>query len=218
MNFKPIDINTWSRSEYFQHFMNTVRCTYSITANINISKLLEVLEKNNISLYPTMLYILTTIVNRHEEFRTTFNNNGKIGLWDNMSPSYTIFNEQSETFSSIWTEFNKDFFTFNSQCSYDIEKYKKSNTLTPKKNKPQNTFDISMIPWIHFTSFNINVFNEGKHLLPIITLGKYIAQNGQTELPISLQVHHAVCDGFHVSRFINEMQEMCNNYKEWLTI
>lgn len=27
-------------------------------------------------------------------------------------------------------------------------------------------------------------------------------------IPLSIQVHHAVCDGFHVCRFINELQEL----------
>ncbi len=26
------------------------------------------------------------------------------------------------------------------------------------------------------------------------------------KLPLAVQVHHAVCDGFHVSRLINELQ------------
>lgn len=31
---------------------------------------------------------------------------------------------------------------------------------------------------------------------------------GGTRLPLAVQVHHGVCDGFHVCRFVNEMQEL----------
>lgn len=27
-------------------------------------------------------------------------------------------------------------------------------------------------------------------------------------LPLAVQVHHGVCDGFHVCRFVNELQEL----------
>ncbi|MDR4347123.1 type A chloramphenicol O-acetyltransferase, partial [Bacillus anthracis] len=35
-------------------------------------------------------------------------------------------------------------------------------------------------------------------------------------LPVSLQVHHSVCDGYHVSRFIEDLQELSNSCNEWL--
>jgi chloramphenicol O-acetyltransferase type A len=35
-------------------------------------------------------------------------------------------------------------------------------------------------------------------------------------LPFSLQVHHAVCDGYHASRFIEDLQELVNTCNEWL--
>ena len=31
---------------------------------------------------------------------------------------------------------------------------------------------------------------------------------GGTRLPLADQVHHGVCDGFHVCRFVNELQEL----------
>lgn len=30
-------------------------------------------------------------------------------------------------------------------------------------------------------------------------------------LPLAVQVHHSVCDGFHVARLINELQEISDN-------
>lgn len=51
-----------------------------------------------------------------------------------------------------------------------------------------------------FTSFNINVFGDGKYLLPIFTLGKYFEENEKRMIPLAIQVHHAVCDGYHVGK------------------
>ena len=31
-----------------------------------------------------------------------------------------------------------------------------------------------------------------------------------TKIPLSIQVHHAVCDGFHVCRFLDELQDLLN--------
>lgn len=84
----------------------------------------------------------------------------------------------------------------------------------PKKDKPINTFDVSMIPWTTFGSFNINVYNSDKYFLPIFTMGKYFEQDGKRLLPLSVQVHHAVCDGYHVATFIESLQRKIFEFNE----
>ena len=48
------------------------------------------------------------------------------------------------------------------------------------------------------------------YLLPIFTFGKYYEEGGKYYIPLSIQVHHAVCDGFHVCRFLDELQDLLN--------
>ena len=63
----------------------------------------------------------------------------------------------------------------------------------------------SAIPWAGFESFNLNIA-DFKYLIPIFTIGKYYRENDQFYLPLAVQVHHAVCDGFHICCFINDLQ------------
>lgn len=129
-----------------------------------------------------------------------------------MHPAYTIFNNENKNFSGIWTEFNSDYNIFLSSYEEDAAKYTSSVNYAPKANRPQNSFDISMIPWFTFTSFNINVFGDGKYLLPIFTLGKYFEENEKRMIPLAIQVHHAVCDGYHVGKFIETLQTLINQF------
>lgn len=55
--------------------------------------------------------------------------------------------------------------------------------------------------------YNINVFGDEKYLLPIFTMGKFFYVNEKRMLPLAIQVHHAVCDGYHVGRFIELLQK-----------
>lgn len=97
MQFTKIDINNWTRKEYFDHYFDNTPCTYSMTVKLDISKL----KKDGKKLYPTLLYGVTTILNRHEEFRTALDKNGQVGVFSEMLPCYTIFHKETETFSSI---------------------------------------------------------------------------------------------------------------------
>lgn len=77
-----------------------------------------------------------------------------------------------------------------------------------KPGMPENVFPVSMIPWATFEGFNLNLQKGYDYLLPIFTMGKFYEESGRRFLPLSVQVHHAVCDGFHLCRFLRELQEL----------
>lgn len=160
--------------------------------------------------------MITKIVNAHQEFRTNFNAEGQLGYWEEMLPSYTIFDKQSCTFSCVWTSNFTTFTEFYTQYEQDIETYNGTDRMFPKMPIPENNIPISMIPWCSFTGFNLNIHNGGDYLLPIITGAQYASINGEYRLPISLQFHHAVCDGYHAGIFMNELQKLADNSAEWL--
>ncbi|MBO1581667.1 type A chloramphenicol O-acetyltransferase [Bacillus sp. XF8] len=215
MKFHIIDKENWDRKPYFDHYIN-LKCTFSMTANIDITDLLKQLRNKEIKLYPTFIYMVSRTVNAHKEFRTCFNNEGVLGYWDTMIPSYTIFHNDNKSFSSVWTEFSNEFSVFYKNYLEDIKQYDNIHGLFTKENIPLNSFPISSVPWASFTGFNLNINNDDNFLLPIITGGRYFNQGDKILLPISIQVHHAVCDGYHASKFIVELQELSNNFYEWL--
>nr|AGY62888.1 acetyltransferase [Escherichia coli] len=44
-------------------------------------------------------------------------------------------------------------------------------------------------------------------------MGKYYTQGDKVLMPLAIQVHHAVCDGFHVGRMLNELQQYCDEWQ-----
>ncbi|HAP8158089.1 TPA: type A chloramphenicol O-acetyltransferase, partial [Enterococcus faecium] len=167
-------------------------------------------------LYPALIHAIVSVINRNKVFRTGINSEGNLGYWDKLEPLYTVFNKETEKFSNIWTESNASFNSFYNSYKNDLFKYKDKNEMFPKKPIPENTVPISMIPWIDFSSFNLNIGNNSRFLLPIITIGKFYSKDDKIYLPFSLQVHHAVCDGYHVSLFMNEFQNIIDNVNEWI--
>ena len=216
MSFNLIDLKSWKRRAYYNHYMDKVRCTYSLTVNIEVDALLKKIKPIGIKAYPVQIYLIAKAVNSFAEFRMSVNSEGQLGHWDVSHPSYALFNKASETFSSIYTPFNHDFHKFYQACDKDIENYRDAEVLFPQSGMPENLFTISSLPWINFTAFNLNVYGEGAYLPPIFTIGRYLEQNGKKHLPLSIQVHHAVCDGYHVGKFVEALQDMILNYNDWL--
>lgn len=211
-----IDMDNWDRREYYEHYMHAVRCSYSMTVQLDITELLAAI-KGKASLYPVMIYLLSVLANRYEEFRYTVKE-GKVGVYDSLHPSYTIFHKEDETFSCIWTHYEEVFAAFHRAYREDVETYQNKRGLFPKPDRPENSFNISCVPWTHFEGFNLNVYEDGTYLAPIFTIGKFITEGDKVRLPLAVQLHHAVCDGFHACRLVNELQEMCWHAKEILHI
>lgn len=207
MAFQKIDQENWGRKEYFEHFFSDVPCTYSITVKLDITRIKEKKQK----LYPTMLYYLAAVINRHAEFRTAINEDGELGIYSEMIPCYTVFHKDTETFSNLWTEYKPTLDDFCAAYEEDMLKYGQQPGIIGKPNIPSNCFTVSMLPWATFEGFHLNLQKGYHYLTPIFTIGKYHQENERIILPIAIQVHHAVDDGFHVCRLISELQDLINN-------
>ena len=207
MAFQKIDQENWGRKEYFEHFFSDVPCTYSITVKLDITRVGEKKQK----LYPTMLYYLAAVINRHAEFRTAINEDGELGIYSEMIPCYTVFHKDTETFSNLWTEYKPTLDDFCAAYEEDMLKYGQQPGIIGKSNIPSNCFTVSMLPWATFEGFHLNLQKGYHYLTPIFTIGKYHQENERIILPIAIQVHHAVNDGFHVCRLISELQDLINN-------
>ncbi|MHA7227609.1 type A chloramphenicol O-acetyltransferase [Glutamicibacter soli] len=214
-NLIPFDVDKWSRREHFHHYRQVVPCTYSMCVELDATDFVEELRKTSWKTYIAQIWAIATIVNRHHEFRMALTEDGQLGVWGEVHPSFTIFNRVQETFSSVWVPYDTDFSLFHAAAASAIREYSGGTTLFPQGSPPSNLFDISSIPWASFTGFNLNVVGVTDHFAPIFTLGRYIEKHGQTILPLAVQVHHAVVDGFHVARLVDELQALIRDSR-WL--
>ncbi len=209
--FNKIDIKNWNRKNSYNHYFDSVPCTYSMTLNLDITNFLKVIKVNNQKFFPVMLYALSQIVNSHKEFRMDIDENENVGFYDYSNPCYTVFHNETETITNIWTEHTTNLEIFIKSYNNDISKYK-SDFYNSKPLVGKNYFNVSCIPWTSFTGFNLNLQKGYDYLLPIFTIGKYFSNSNKIMLPLAIQVHHAVCDGFHLSRFVNELQDYIDTF------
>lgn len=211
MKFNKIDMKTWDRKNSYSQYLNDVPCTYSMTVNIDITNFLIQIKDKNIKVFPALLYAIAHTVNKHNEFRMDFDEQNNIGYYDVSNPCFTVFHNETETFTNVWTEYSSDFNKFFQNYTEDMSKYQ----IDSKNDKPlsgKNIFNVSCIPWTNFTGFNLNLQKGFDYFPPIFTIGKYFSNGEKTQLPLAIQVHHAVCDGFHLARFINGLQEFIDMF------
>ena len=56
MKFHVIDRENWNREQYFEHYLE-LKCTFSMTVNVDITLLIKKVHQKGIKFYPTFIYI-----------------------------------------------------------------------------------------------------------------------------------------------------------------
>ncbi|EOG1931176.1 type A chloramphenicol O-acetyltransferase [Providencia stuartii] len=210
MNYTKFDVKNWVRREHFEFYRHRLPCGFSLTSKIDITTLKKSLDDSAYKFYPVMIYLTAQAVNQFDELRMAIKDDELI-VWDSVDPQFTVFHQETETFSALSCPYSSDIDQFMVNYLSVMERYKSDTKLFPQGVTPENHLNISALPWVNFDSFNLNVANFTDYFAPIITMAKYQQEGDKLLLPLSVQVHHAVCDGFHVARFINRLQELCNS-------
>lgn len=212
MKFQKIDFETWPRAIPFNHFFNEMPCVTNLTVDLDVTDFMAAIKKKGLKFFPTMLWAVSSAVNQREELRMGCNENGEPGIWDYVSPSYAHFNKEDETFIKLATEYTPDFEEFcrrfeGGKTRYDELEWFDSEGLPP------NVFDVSSMPWTHFKNYNLQIFDPKFSLAPVIVWGKYEEDwKGRLKLPVSISVHHAAADGFHMARFFADLEEWLGKF------
>ncbi len=216
LKFTPIDPAIWPRAQEFHYFSKIAPTGYSICVEMDVTVLRKALKENRKKFFPAYLYLITRTVNQQQELKTAVKD-GVLGFYETMTPLYACFHEDDKTISLMWTEYSLSFETFHSAYLNDAqENGSRHGILSKPILPPENSYIVSCVPWISFTSFSLHSYTASEYFFPSVEAGKFIERDGKTLMPLSVTAHHAATDGYHMSLFFNELQRLMNNPESWI--
>lgn len=216
MAFEKIDMEKWPRRDHYRYYTQNIPTSYQVNVMLDVTALRKRCHKKDIRFYPAMIYAIMWGINANENFRMAVDADGAPGICDICHPSYTIFHEDDKTFSDIWTEWNPDFKTFYEAVVKDMEDYKDVKGVKARDGRPDAFTPISCVPWISFTGIGHDTPGPRQMYFPVITFGKYYKDRKRWLLPFGIYVNHAAADGYHTSMLLRDIQDMCDQCKDWI--
>ena len=207
---KHIELETWKRKEHFNFFYKADYPQYNVCLDIDVSRFLNFTKKAGISFYYAMIFSVIRVVNAMDNFRYRIRE-GKIVLHDIVYPSFTDMNkdENEDLFKVVTLEMRDNIIDF---AKYAKEASRNQNYFF-EFGKPAGRDDlvyITCLPWISFTHISHTVTLNKNDSVPRISWGKYYKQGDRILLPFSVQVHHALADGYHVAMYVQKLQAFIN--------
>lgn len=131
-------------------------------------------------------------------------------MYDKIHASPTIGRE-GNTFVFSFLEFHENFEIFKIESLQDIEAVKKSEGLRYTDNaKRIDTIHYSSVPWYTFTGLTHARHFQFKDSVPKILFGKYSKEKDKLSLPIAINVHHGLMDGYHIGQYLEKFQRLLN--------
>lgn len=215
--FSPLDLRTWKRGQMFYYFAKMAPTGYSLTVDVDITRMLAVCREAGVKFFPAYLWLVTKCLNRWTEFRIA-EKEGQIGYYDFLTPLYASFHEDDQTFSLMWTEFQEDFSVFYRAYLENQKRYGDNHGVLCQNRTvpPENAYTVSCVPWISFRSFTVHSYGNKPYYFPSVEAGRYYESGGSILMPLSITCHHAASDGYHVKCSLEDFQESADNFAWFL--
>ena len=207
-NYKVIDIEKYYRKGVFRHFTQDCKCSTSITAKIDVTKLVAHSKTTETKFYINFLYILSKVLNSREDYRMGYlHGTNELICYDIINPTHYVFYEDTETCTPVYTKYYAEYEKFYNITRYDIEEAKNIREYRLDMINHPNYFDASFIPWISYDSLHLELPDGNLYFAPIINWGKYREENGRLVMPVTVRLNHAVADGYLIANVFRLLQK-----------
>ena len=215
--FTPIDLHTWNRGQMFYYFSKMAPTGYSLTVQLDVTNMKAALDVAKLKFFPAYVWLVTRLLNLQQEFRIA-EKDGQIGCYDFLTPLYASFHEDDKTFSLMWTEYEDDFPSFYAAYLHNQQQYGANHGVLAQQGllPPPNAYTVSCVPWISFQHFAVHSYENKPYFFPSVEAGKFTVENGRLMMPLSITCHHAATDGYHVSRFLRQLQAEANEFYKYI--
>ena len=204
---KLLDLEQWARKDQFHFFQQFEEPFFGVCIQIDCSHAYKVSKEKGFSFFLYYLHKSLAAANAIEPFRYRIADQ-QVWLYETVHASPTI-NRPNGTFGFSYIDYHADLQQFIAAAQIEIAKVQNSSGLIPAVSG-ENVIHYSSVPWINFTSVSHARSFSFKDSSPKITFGKMTEENGYRKMSVSIHVHHALMDGYHVGKFIDLFQQLMN--------
>jgi len=213
--FPPIDLANWSRREHFEFFSSFEDPCFSVDCQLDIQATLAYAKQQHYSIFLCYLYLSLRAANSTPELRLRLQEKQVVEVPE-VHGSTTFLNLENN-FGFCHLNLQQSFAEFYVQADKALAAKKQQTQDLLKEDPRLDVIYYSTLPWINFTSFNHPRHGGDNNSIPKIMFGQFVHQQNKCLLPVSVQVNHALVDGYHVGQFMQLFASMLQQPELYLT-
>lgn len=205
----PIDLHSWERRDTYHFFRDFDDPFFNATAPVDATRLVAHAKAGKESFSWNVLYCLLRAANEIPEFCLRILGDSVV-RYDVLHGGTTVLRPDN-TFTFCYFDYHPDRETFLAGARKAVEQSMSQRLLDPKDHE-FNRVHFSAVPWIAFTGVKHAKKRGNDDSIPKIVFGKYTEEAGRMKLPLSVEVNHALMDGYHVGRYFEKVQDLLDQF------
>ena len=209
VNYELVDIDSWPRKAQYDYFKDYAQPYCNVCTEVDVTALVDYCHKNSLSFTRTSIYTLLRAANLIPAFRYRFHN-GDVVDYQQIDGRLLLLHED-ESLGFCHLPYFADFRTFHEKAGEIIAQAKaEKNTFKPQEKRRKDVLHFSVSPWMYLTSVT-HPRNDNKGDIPKVVLARYVKREDRILMPVSVEIHHALMDGFHICKLVTKVQECLDN-------
>ncbi|NUY80246.1 chloramphenicol acetyltransferase [Flavobacterium sp. MAH-1] len=202
-----LDLDSWPRKEHFDFFRKFSEPFFGSVVTIDCTNAYDRAKTEGVPFFVYYLHKTLIAANEVEPFRYRVDG-GQVVIHDRIDASATIARENA-SFGFSLIKFYEDIERFSKEAKIEIHRVQNTPGLFTRDFPNDNLIHFSSIPWLDFTSLSHARNFDFPDSCPKISFGKMtINPDGKRTMPMSVHVHHALMDGYHMAVFVDRFREL----------
>ncbi|WP_040279018.1 CatA-like O-acetyltransferase [Psychroserpens damuponensis] len=202
-----IDLNTWKRKQHYDHFKTLKDPYFAVTFPVEVSKAYLYAKSNNVSFFGKYLHDCMKAINEVDELKLRIIDD-QVVKYDTINASATLM-RSNQTFGFSYIEFDTKLDQFLSHLISEKNRIETTGALFPLRNDLM-CVHCSAMPWMNFSGHKEPVSGV-LDSVPKLAFSKLVKENdGKMMMNVSINVNHALVDGYHIGLFAEKFQHYLN--------
>ena len=205
------DVENWNRKHTYEFFLGFDDPYVDGTANIDITPLYDYCKKKGLGFGYATLWVAGKLCNEIENLRLRIVD-GELRLYDQVNLGQTLGHPDG-SYTHCFLQYYADIDEFCTKAKAHATERLKYPGEHDERSSGMDVIHSSIVRWIHFTSIKNPRMNKQDHI-PKLMIGKAEEDfRGRLMMPVSLSVHHALADGYHMGLFYNGYQKIVDSFR-----
>lgn len=202
---QPIDQANWNRREHFAFFSKFEEPFFGLVARVDCTRAQAEARRLGVSFFLYYLYHSVQAANQVPEFRYRIEGD-EVYCYDRVHVSATI-GRPDHTFGFAFIEQRDELADFVAAATAKIAAVQASTGLCLSQATARpDVLHCSAIPWVRFSGLTHARTFRHPDSCPKISYGQVYQENGASFMPIAVNIHHGLADGYHVGQFLAAFQ------------
>lgn len=204
MDCQKIDMQTYPRKAHFDYFCSMTNPYVGVTVNVDVTDLVRFCKREKCSFYLAVIHLVALAADGIPEFRQRIRDGG-IVEYDACPTSHTeLMDDGTYCYCTLFHDLPwKEYLAYAERTRAEC----RANPNIDEDEYMESEYFVSSLPWLHYTSF-VQPTTTGNESNPRITWGKYEEDAcGRKQMPVTVLVHHALIDGYQLSRFYDQFEK-----------